>query len=33
MAKYKLSTGLATVREQPDFDTDREADKRVYWNI
>ena len=25
MAKYKLSTGLATLREQPDFDTDREA--------
>jgi len=25
MAKYKLSTGLATVRENPEFETDKEA--------
>ena len=25
MAKYKLSTGLVTVTEKPEFDTDREA--------
>lgn len=25
MAKYKLSTGLRTVIEQPEFETDREA--------
>ena len=25
MAKYKLSTGLRTVIEQPEFDTDKEA--------
>lgn len=25
MARYKLSTGLCTVKEEPNFDTDREA--------
>lgn len=25
MAKYKLSTGLSTVKEQPEFDTDQKA--------